>query len=73
MIDQEQHALLRRLLQRLQQRVGAALVGFVDGVDDADAPAAERRFLREEVRECPDLVDADILREFALFVELTVH
>ena len=44
--DQEQRA-RRRLLDHLQQRIGAGAVEVVGAVDDADAPAAERRRLLE--------------------------
>ena len=50
--DQQQQRALRRLLQNLQQRIGACGLQFVDGVDDADAPAPLARRSSRRTRRC---------------------
>ncbi len=65
--DQHQRP-LRRLLDGLQQRVGAVAVEIVGGVDEADAPAAERRGEPEHAQPLAHVVDADLAEEVLLVV-----
>ena len=57
--DQEQRA-RRRLLDHLQQRVGAGAVEVLGAVDDADAVAAGPRGLLEQLERAAHVVDPDL-------------
>ena len=58
----------RRLLEDLQQRVGAGGIQLVRRVDDADAPAPLARGRAEEADRAPHLVDRDDGAQLALVV-----
>ncbi len=51
---------LRRLLQRLQERVGGLLVSPVDVIDQEDAAAAMQGFILRELLELSHLRDRDL-------------
>ena len=55
----------RRLLQHLEQRVGAFALQVVDGIDDGDAPAALARGRAEERDGAAHVFDADVGVELA--------
>ena len=52
MADQQKQRARRRLLQHLEQRIGAGAVELVDRIDDGDAPAALARGRAEERHAC---------------------
>ena len=55
-----------------KQRVGGVGIEFVDGIDDADPPALDRRGRAEERNRLPGLVDGDHGPHHALVVEACV-
>ena len=56
----------RRLLDHLQERVGAVGVQVLGAVDEADAPAAEGRRHLEHLQRVAHVVDADLAEELLL-------
>ena len=56
---QQQERTRRRLLENLEQRVGAFALQVVDGIDDGDAPTALARGRTEERHRFAHVVDAD--------------
>ena len=69
MRHQEQHGLLWRLLECLQDGVGAEPVEFVDCIDDCHAPTTKRRPQGEEVDKLAHAVDRDLRFLLALVVD----
>ena len=70
MAHQQQQRALWRLLQNLEQGIGALVVEFVDRIDDGDPPSPLARG-RAEKRDRPaHVVDLDVLAQLAgLFVD----
>ena len=70
MAHQQQQRAWRRLLENLQQRIGAFALQVVDRVDNGDAPAALAGGRAEKRHRAPHVVDADHGVELAgLFVD----
>ena len=65
--DQQQQAAPRRLLENLEQGIGAVGVQFIDGVDDRDPPAALPGGRSEERDRSAHVVDLDVLAQLAGF------
>ena len=59
--DQDQHRARRRLLQRLQERVGGLLVEVVGVVEDRHLAHAPRRLAREMLAKVADHVDRQLV------------
>ncbi len=66
--DQEEKRVGRRLLENLEQGVGASLFELVDAVDDRDAPGRHRSGQPHELAQRADLVDADVAGETFAFL-----
>ena len=69
MTDEDEQRALRRLLQHLEQSIGARPVELVDGVDDRDPPAALPGGRTEKRYGAAHVVDGNLLPQDALVVE----
>ena len=67
MAHQQQQGAARRLLQNLEQCIGAGGVQFIDRVDDGDAPAALPGGRSEERHRPAHVIDLDVLAQLAGF------
>ncbi len=70
MADEQQQGAARRLLEHLEQRVGAGGIQLIDRVDDRDAPAALPGGRAEERHRAAHVIDLDVLAQIAgLFID----
>ena len=74
MRDEEEQRLGRRLLDQLEQGIGAGTVQVLGAVDDADTVAAGPRGALEQPNGAADVVGADLRVEaLALLVQLAAQ
>ena len=70
MTDEQQQGAARRLLEHLEQRVGAGGIQLIDRVDDRDAPAALPGGRAEKRHRAAHVIDLDVLAQIAgLFID----
>src|SRR6185312_14730823 len=67
MAEQKYQCAPGRLLQNLEQRVGALALEIIDYVDDGDAPAALACGRAEKGNSAPHILDTDCGEELARF------
>jgi hypothetical protein len=61
MADQQQQRTLRRLLEHLEQRIGAGAVELIDGIHNGHPPTALARGRAEKRHAAAHVIDGDLL------------